>query len=400
MTGASHHNSSAFYRGLGSVIALLLAVSLAVIGGPVAARPAAQVATATVTPGGATGTLTTTRTTAPTTAVITATGAPGGATGTLTTTRTTAPTTAVITATGAPSGATGTLTTTRTTAPTGTVAPEQRVSPTAATGTPVAADAAPAAVRTGVPPAVGTGAAGAVPTSGAAPIAPAAGAGQPNVAPVPTPGDTGGGQGALLPWLVGALVLAGLAGTAFFALRPKTAVAPPLAPVVTPTVSQTVATTVEPATAQLGTAAIRCPNCDTLNPPDRRFCDECGQDLRVGGVGVPTTTLPPLDEASTPYLETLSRVDEQLEFVLARNTVTLGRATDNDVVIDDRFMGWQTVSPHHARLTRQGDGFVIADLQSDNGTFVNSARTGQNVLEDGMTVALGKVEFVYRVPPA
>ncbi|HMA35747.1 MAG TPA: FHA domain-containing protein, partial [Chloroflexia bacterium] len=103
---------------------------------------------------------------------------------------------------------------------------------------------------------------------------------------------------------------------------------------------------------------------------------------------------------TTPYLETLSRVDEQLEFVLARNTVTLGRATDNDIVIDDQFMGWQTVSAHHARLVRQPDGFNIEDLQSENGTFVNSARTGQNLLEDGMTVALGQVEFIYRVPRA
>ena len=25
---------------------------------------------------------------------------------------------------------------------------------------------------------------------------------------------------------------------------------------------------------------VKCPNCDTMNPIDRRYCDECGQDLR------------------------------------------------------------------------------------------------------------------------
>ena len=105
-----------------------------------------------------------------------------------------------------------------------------------------------------------------------------------------------------------------------------------------------------------------------------------------------------VDEATLPYLETLSRVDDQLEFVLARDSITIGREPGSDIVIDDQFVDWQTVSPRHARLTRQDDGFVVEDLGSENGTFINGVRTGQNLLEDGMTIGLGKVEFIYRVP--
>jgi pSer/pThr/pTyr-binding forkhead associated (FHA) protein len=145
---------------------------------------------------------------------------------------------------------------------------------------------------------------------------------------------------------------------------------------------------------------VRCPNCDALNPPDRRFCDECGQALQASTVAAPPAAgaVTAVDEATLPYLETLSRVDDQLEFVLARDLITIGRDPASDIVIDDQFVDWQTVAPRHARLTRQGDGFIVEDLGSESGTFINGVRTGQNLLEDGMTIGLGKVEFVYRVP--
>ncbi|HUS17456.1 MAG TPA: FHA domain-containing protein [Chloroflexia bacterium] len=264
----------------------------------------------------------------------------------------------------------------------------------------------PAPVQTGVSaPPVQTGG----PAGAGNPGAPDAGTGA-------TPAGASGGLASSLPLIVGALVVLGLAALGFMAWRRSSA-----APVALPVVqSATRTTTLAPGTdaaARVSTASsaapmvavdvpvdsapaaeVRCPNCDALNPPGRRFCDDCGQDLRPAAVGGSAAALPAVDEASLPYLETLSRMDEQLEFVLARNTVTLGRALDNDIVIDDQFTGWQTVSAHHARLARQADGFVLDDLQSENGTFVNGARTGQNLLEDGMTIAVGKVEFVYRVP--
>jgi pSer/pThr/pTyr-binding forkhead associated (FHA) protein len=61
-------------------------------------------------------------------------------------------------------------------------------------------------------------------------------------------------------------------------------------------------------------------------------------------------------------------------------------------------VGWQTVSPYHAELRYQNGKFVLVDKQSDNGSFVNRVRTGSNVLEDGMSISFGKVEFIYRQP--
>jgi pSer/pThr/pTyr-binding forkhead associated (FHA) protein len=47
-------------------------------------------------------------------------------------------------------------------------------------------------------------------------------------------------------------------------------------------------------------------------------------------------------------------------------SLTIGRAEKNDVVIQD-----PAVSGHHAKIDPVGDRFVLIDLQSKNGTFVN-----------------------------
>ena len=49
--------------------------------------------------------------------------------------------------------------------------------------------------------------------------------------------------------------------------------------------------------------------------------------------------------------------------------VTIGRLPDNTIVIDN-----SAVSSHHVRIAREGPQFVVEDLGSTNGTFVNGAR--------------------------
>jgi hypothetical protein len=72
-------------------------------------------------------------------------------------------------------------------------------------------------------------------------------------------------------------------------------------------------------------------------------------------------------------------------FGLDKNVLSIGRAADNDIVIDDPH-----VSRHHARLIRWGDGWVIEDLGSPNGVVVNGHRiAGRVMLDAGSHVALG-----------
>ncbi|OIN82518.1 ATP-binding cassette domain-containing protein [Mycobacterium malmoense] len=71
-------------------------------------------------------------------------------------------------------------------------------------------------------------------------------------------------------------------------------------------------------------------------------------------------------------------------------SVTIGRATDNDIVIQDVL-----ASRHHAFLTQTPLGTEIRDAHSVNGTFVNGVRVGSAVLADGDVVTIGNVDLVF-----
>jgi pSer/pThr/pTyr-binding forkhead associated (FHA) protein len=53
------------------------------------------------------------------------------------------------------------------------------------------------------------------------------------------------------------------------------------------------------------------------------------------------------------------------------------------------------VSGHHASVARDGDHFVVEDLHSTNGTFVNERRVSRHVLQDGDVLLVGKHQLVF-----
>ena len=68
---------------------------------------------------------------------------------------------------------------------------------------------------------------------------------------------------------------------------------------------------------------------------------------------------------------------------------TIGRLADCTVVVSDT-----NTSRHHARISRSGSGFVIADLNSTNGTFVNGERLlADHRLTDGDIITVGSVSL-------
>jgi DNA-binding response OmpR family regulator len=69
-------------------------------------------------------------------------------------------------------------------------------------------------------------------------------------------------------------------------------------------------------------------------------------------------------------------------WTLAKPVVSIGRWKDNDVVVDDRW-----VSRYHAQIRRDGEQYIVEDLGSKNGTFVNRRRIAEPaVLADGDVV--------------
>jgi pSer/pThr/pTyr-binding forkhead associated (FHA) protein len=65
-------------------------------------------------------------------------------------------------------------------------------------------------------------------------------------------------------------------------------------------------------------------------------------------------------------------------------SLTFGRRDDNDVVLDD-----PSITGHHAKIDSLGDRFVLIDLKSKNGTFVNEQLIDSHWLNDGDAIAIG-----------
>ncbi|MBW1988206.1 MAG: FHA domain-containing protein [Deltaproteobacteria bacterium] len=71
-------------------------------------------------------------------------------------------------------------------------------------------------------------------------------------------------------------------------------------------------------------------------------------------------------------------------------TITIGRLSDNHVVIENL-----AVSGHHAKVDSVGNGFLLTDLQSKNGTFVNQKMITTHWLKHGDVVTVGKHHLVF-----
>jgi pSer/pThr/pTyr-binding forkhead associated (FHA) protein len=82
---------------------------------------------------------------------------------------------------------------------------------------------------------------------------------------------------------------------------------------------------------------------------------------------------------------------EELKFGLDLETITIGRSDKNDIVIEDI-----SVSSSHIELVRQSNGnFLLADLESTNGTRVNNEVVKEAYLEDGDAIRIGNIEAIY-----
>lgn len=83
-------------------------------------------------------------------------------------------------------------------------------------------------------------------------------------------------------------------------------------------------------------------------------------------------------------------VDGVQIFPLTQATINIGRRTDNHLVIDDK-----RISRVHAQLRAIKGRYVIFDLDSRGGTFVNDQRIHQSMLYPGDVISLAGVPLVF-----
>ena len=70
--------------------------------------------------------------------------------------------------------------------------------------------------------------------------------------------------------------------------------------------------------------------------------------------------------------------------------ITVGRAPDNVLVIDD-----PSVSSHHAKIDAGNSGVFVTDLFSSNGTYVNGEKVMTLKINEGDQVRFGKIECAF-----
>ncbi|MFY9614540.1 MAG: FHA domain-containing protein [Candidatus Dormiibacterota bacterium] len=112
---------------------------------------------------------------------------------------------------------------------------------------------------------------------------------------------------------------------------------------------------------------------------DFPFCLKCGQPVKGAHIeqAMPSMLYPPNNGDGYP---------------LTNLCTTIGRAPDNDVVVTDKY-----VSRYHARIWREPTGYRLEDLDSMNGSFVNSqpmAGGAAAVLRDYDVIGVGPTQVV------
>ena len=79
------------------------------------------------------------------------------------------------------------------------------------------------------------------------------------------------------------------------------------------------------------------------------------------------------------------------EYVLKAGITVLGRSREADIQIP-----FPEVSRRHAQVILEANNYVINDLESHFGVFVNGEKTKKRVLEDGDVIQIGPQKFIYR----
>jgi transcriptional regulator with GAF, ATPase, and Fis domain len=82
--------------------------------------------------------------------------------------------------------------------------------------------------------------------------------------------------------------------------------------------------------------------------------------------------------------------DEREATFDAKSEITVGAMDDNDLVLRD-----DTVSRYHCKIVQEGESYVLLDLDSTNGSFINRVRIREAFLKPNCTISLGKTNIKF-----
>ncbi len=127
--------------------------------------------------------------------------------------------------------------------------------------------------------------------------------------------------------------------------------------------------------------------------------DDSGERLRQHEAFASTDTRvftrpesPAPESALRAYLLVSTDGSAPVQFDLGDALISVGRASDNDVIVDDPM-----VSRHHCQLKLQHGAYSFADLGSRNGSFVNGQPVTEVALGPGDRIRIGETEIEFQV---
>jgi pSer/pThr/pTyr-binding forkhead associated (FHA) protein len=149
---------------------------------------------------------------------------------------------------------------------------------------------------------------------------------------------------------------------------------------------------------------VYCPECGFQNPETANYCAKCGALLVKDESGTETTqqyTPEEADEEAAAALEDLGVKGPALivrsgggrsgeTFYPQGERTTIGRSPDCEIFLDD-----VTVSRKHAVVLQRDGTFLVEDLGSLNGTFLNRRRIESGELADGDELQIGKYRLTF-----
>jgi pSer/pThr/pTyr-binding forkhead associated (FHA) protein len=94
--------------------------------------------------------------------------------------------------------------------------------------------------------------------------------------------------------------------------------------------------------------------------------------------------------SKTPYAY-LVRIDTGESFNI-KDVTNIGRSETNDIILQS-----PAVSKEHARIKYEDGQFVIYDLASTNGTYVNGVKINKRALSDGDEITFGDVKTKFKI---
>lgn len=135
-----------------------------------------------------------------------------------------------------------------------------------------------------------------------------------------------------------------------------------------------------------------CPRCSTPQLANTLFCDVCGQEMDAP-VEVRMSSL----RCELPDTHQVLPLPQRTEMVLGRADRDSGTLPDVDLVPYGGREGG--VSRQHCRLLYQHPHWMLEDLGSMNGTFLNGKRLNPyrpTVVQTGDAVRLGLLRMIFR----